>query len=180
GKLIHTVYHKPIIFITSGTDMHTVESAMKANPSAYLIKPVNEAALYAAIHAAIGNFTEKKIAVLEQQVKEPEDFFVKQGNKYKKIAWANVEALSVEGRYTKIFLHNTETTYIITNSLQRIINQVLPTPLRSQFLQANRNEFVHAVFVEEYNGTEVRTQKRSYELSSNYAKSWRSSLNIIS
>jgi CheY-like chemotaxis protein len=93
GKIIREVYQKPFIFITGSIDNHTAKEALDAGPSAYLIKPVNDTSLFIAVQNAFANFEKKATANAYDIANAYESFFVKLGNRYKKIDWKDVVAL---------------------------------------------------------------------------------------
>lgn len=83
--------------------MHTANDVIEAKPSAYLIKPVNKTSLFVAINNALQNFkTQATSSITTTNVSD--FFFVKHGNTYKKIEWADVVALESEKKYTKILV----------------------------------------------------------------------------
>ena len=86
GKVVNKLYNKPFIFITASHDHHIKEAAI-VNPSAYLIKPINPSSLFIAIQNALYNFQNKHTAVVKTGEDDFTSFFVKQGNRYKKIDW---------------------------------------------------------------------------------------------
>ena len=53
--IVHDEMNVPIIFVTSDVEMHFVERAKQVNPSAYLIKPIQENELKIAIELALYN-----------------------------------------------------------------------------------------------------------------------------
>ncbi len=180
GKTVGSVYNKPFIFITGGTEKNFIQEAIAARPSAFLTKPVTEAALYAAIQTALDNFAEKKTAIFSNANPFPLSFFVKTGSKYKKVDWEDVTCLSVDGRYTKILLQNDTNAYLIGSSLNKTISSILPFALQSHFIQISRTEFVHLEHIEELNGKYIKTRTHQFDLSENFSKAVKEKLNIIS
>ena len=84
GRIIHSLNNKPFIFITGSTDSHTMDEAVKAQPSAYLLKPANKTSLLVAIQNAIENYQQKQQPAYVKPTDTNDFIFVKQGNKYKK------------------------------------------------------------------------------------------------
>lgn len=181
AKLVHAVYHKPFIFITGSTEKETIAEAVAAKPSAYLIKPVSEASLFAAIQTALDNFNEQKAADFQVSNMVNDDyFFVKTGTSYKRIEWKEVAALSVEGRYSKVVLHNDNDAYLISNSLSKTITTIVPPSFRPVFVQVNRNDVVNIQYIKELKGSMVRTAMHHFPVSEMYMKGLRERLNIVS
>jgi len=179
GKIIHDIYHKPFIFITGSTDWHTAQEALTAKPSAYLVKPVNHTSLFVAIQTAIDNFSQQKTAVLENQVTRYDSFFVKTGNRYKKIEWANVIALSSDGRYTKVILDSHSEEYLIGNSLSKTLDHILPGKIKDLFVQINRSETINIKHIDELNGSCIKTRQKSFCVTENYIRQLKEKLNIV-
>lgn len=134
GKIIRTVYNKPIIFITGSLDKHTIDEALMAQPSAYLTKPVNDTSLFVAVQQALQNYSNNTVANIE--INEPDYFFVKTGNRYKKILWKEIVCLCAEHRYVSIILNNEETIYYLRSSLQKILQSVIPIAYKNNLYKS--------------------------------------------
>ncbi len=59
AEKINTEYNIPFIFITSYSDKQTLEKAKYTEPSGYIVKPFNEAALYSTLEIALYNHAQK-------------------------------------------------------------------------------------------------------------------------
>lgn len=181
GKMLHTHYRKPYIFVTSSLNSHSLEEAITANPSAYLIKPINPASLFVTIHSAIHNFTQQQATATESSTETHyESFFIKQGNKYKKIDWKDVICLVSEKNYTRVLTCRDNGEYLIRSSLQKALQYIIPTQIRSRFAQVNRAEVVQLAFVEELNGEILKAGSHTFTVTEAYFKEIKKSLNIIS
>ena len=180
GRIIHTVYKKPFIFITGSTEKEMAHEAMFAKPSAYLVKPVNDISLYTAIQTAIDNFNNQKTALLENTIPSAESFFIKTGSRYKKIEWLNVIALSTEGRYTKVSLDNDNKEYLLGSTLIKTISTAVPQSVKHLFVQINRSEVINIKHIEELNKETIFTKNKSFQASGNYLKELKEKLKISS
>jgi two-component system, LytTR family, response regulator len=180
GRIINKLYKKPFIFTTASQQQHQMKEAAGTMPSAYLTKPVNPASLFIAIQNAINNFSNNQTASLKGEEPEFVSFFVKHGNKYKKIDWVDVAFLSAGKNYTSVFNSADKTEYYIRSSLQKILQYQVPKQLQKQFLQVNRSEAVQLSFVQEVTNSEVKTAFKSFAVSETYSKELKSKLNIIS
>ena len=182
GKMIKAVNNKPFIFITSGTEKETVTDAVEAGPSAFLIKPVQEASLYAAIYTALSNFKENKAAVLKtNNTVNEESFFVKKGNQFIKLNWSDVEGLMVEGRYTKVCLHHKTETYLISHSLSKTLSNIIPRAMASQFAQVSRFAAVNIQFIKKIDSATtytVHTHLHEFEITQTYLQELKELLKI--
>ena len=90
AKQVKQLKDCPIIFITAFSDIDTIKKATSLAPSAYLVKPVNAANLFAAVQLAVDNFINKSKPVEEKMAVEY--FFVNVGKKYVKVfcnTWCN-------------------------------------------------------------------------------------------
>ncbi|MBZ0262537.1 MAG: response regulator [Hyphomicrobiales bacterium] len=178
GKMVSGLYHKPYIFITASFDTHTMQEAIGANPSAYLTKPVNPASLVIAIQNAINNFNSKQPA---SNVSEEElFFFVKQGNKYKKLNWKDIVYLRSEKNYTSIFNAPEKAEYYIRSTMPKTLKYIIPASLQDKFIQVNRSEALNTTFIHEMSGDEVKTQFKVFYITDAYSKNLKKVLNIIS
>ncbi len=65
----------PIIFLTAHIDEETIERAIEANPTAYLMKPFNRQELFAAIKIALKSLDSKKDVVVGNIVLDHEFSF---------------------------------------------------------------------------------------------------------
>ncbi len=178
GKVLHKMYKKPFIFVTSG-DYHDVKDAAAANPSAYLTKPVNASSLYVAIQNAINNFSNHTVAPEKVSEEDFTFFFVKHGSKYKKIEWKDVVYLTSQKNYVSVFNATDKAEYLIRSSLQKTMQHIVPKNLHNQFVQVNRAEVVQLSFVNEITSDEVRTSYRNFPISESGGRELRSMLKNI-
>jgi DNA-binding LytR/AlgR family response regulator len=178
GKILSGMYHKPYIFVTSSTG-HSRQEAAEAKPSAYLTKPVDESSLFIAIQNALNNFTDNRIADPETKNEAPSCFFVKHGNRHKKIEWKDVVYLSAGKNYISAFNAADKCEYFIRGSLQGIIRDSIPRHMRHDFIQVNRADVVQFSFIEEVLADEVKTTYKTFPLSETLHKELRGRMNII-
>jgi CheY-like chemotaxis protein len=180
GKIVRKLYNKPFIFITASKDLNMKEAA-EAQPSAYLPKPINPSSLFIAIQNAINNFSNNKTV---GGVKEEDDsfssFFIKQGNRYKKIDWKDVPYLSAGKNYVGVYNLADKTEYYIRSSLQKTLQHIIPAQFQKQFVQVNRSEVVQMSFILEVANDEVKTTFKNFQLSESFGKELKHRLNIVS
>lgn len=106
-------------------------------------------------------------------------FFVKHGNKYKKIEWKDVVFLNAGKNYISVFNAADSTVYYVRTSLHKMLNEILPLHIRRQFIQINRSDVVNSNFIREIVADEIKTQYCSFAISSRLSKSiWRQ-LNVL-
>jgi DNA-binding response OmpR family regulator len=180
GKMLSELYHKPFIFITANFDQPTLNLAINAKPSAYLTKPVNPASLYVTIQTAISNFNINKTAApAETQAIVSEEFFVKLGDKYKKINWKDVVYLISDRNYTLLFNAADQKEYYIRSSMNRTLKYIIPADMQSRFIQVNRGEAVQLSFIQELKADEIITPYKRITAGDTFIRDIRRQLNII-
>lgn len=179
GRMIHSLYQKPFIFITASLDAETAQTAVAAHPSAYLTKPVHPASLFATIQTAIQNFNLRVVASPANEPSNDDSFFVKQGDKYKKIFWKDVVALSSEKNYTGILNAADGSTSYVRSTLPKTLRYLIPAGLQKDFVQINRSEVVHLRFVKELLKDEVKTTHKTFAVTESHLKELREKLRII-
>lgn len=122
GKLINSLYKKPFIFITASYNHHSLQEAIEVRPSGYLSKPISDNSLFITIQNAISNFENHRQASAappEQQCANT-SFYIKQGNSYNKVEWADVVSLSVEQNYTRVLTRHSKAGYLIRSTLRPV------------------------------------------------------------
>jgi len=179
GRMVHNLYQKPFIFLTASLDAETAQTAVAAHPSAYLTKPVHPASLFATIQTAIQNFNGKVTATSIKENGTDESFFVKQGDKYKKIYWADVVALSSEKNYTGILNASDGSTSYIRSTLPKTLRYLVPASLQNDFVQVNRSEIVHLKYVQELVRDEIKTAYKTFIVTESHLKELKEKLRII-
>ncbi|MDB5251023.1 MAG: hypothetical protein JWP27_192 [Flaviaesturariibacter sp.] len=179
GHLVRAHYQRPFIFITASYDAQTAQAAVEARPSAYLTKPVHPASLFVTIQTAIQNYTSQSDAVPSREAPVADSFFVKQGDRYRKIYWKDVVALTSEKNYTGV-LNVDHSTSFIRSTLPKTHRFLVPPALQPGFVQVNRSEIVQVSFIRELTRDEARTPIRSFAVTEGFAKDLREKLRILS
>lgn len=178
GRIVQHMHHKPFIYITGSLDSHTLQQVAATHPSAYLAKPVDSRSLILTIQSAINNFSSKLPASALVSEEDCNFFFVKQGNKYKKINWNDVEYLRSDRNYTCLYNAPDKTEYPVRSSLVRTLQYVIPQFVRERFVQVNRTTAVQLKYVSEVAVGEVRTTDRAFTVSDSYEKLLREKLKL--
>lgn len=179
GKMLTSVYKKPFVFLTGSSDNHTLKEAIEAGPSAYLTKPVHPASLAATVQTAINNFTNKMEPAAAMATENNPFFFIKQGNKYKKIEWLNVVFLRSDKNYTIIYNGLDKMEYYVRSTLSRTLNMVIPASLRQNFVQVNRGEAVHTRYIQELANDEVHTTNHTFTVTESYTALLKKAITIL-
>lgn len=134
----------PFIFLSAYDDKDTITTAAQLRPSAYLIKPVNAATLFAAVQTAIENHRESKPATMpHEQYEAPDYFFSKIGAKLHKIYWKDVLKMESTKNYVSIKTANNNSEFLLRGSLVQIMQYMVPEPFKPDFFKINRATVLH-------------------------------------
>lgn len=149
----------PFIFLTAFSDKDTLKKATSLYPSAYLVKPVNAANLYAAVQLAMENYQNTKTANIDTLKKEetPDYFFTKLGNALIKIYWKDVYHLEATKNYVRIKTAEYNSGVLIRSSLQQVLTSTIPEVHRKLFIKINRSVAIAKRIVLTVNDTSVET-----------------------
>jgi CheY-like chemotaxis protein len=178
GKLIYSLYKTPFIFITASFEPQTVADAVSAHPSAYLPKPVNPTSLMVAIQNAINNHQGGHIAAHTTPADDVLFFFVKQGNKYKKINWEEVVYLKAGKNYTMLYNAPDKTVYSVRSTFPKTLAEMVPAKLRNRFIQVNRAEAVQSTYINEMRSDEIFTSFGNFSVSETFIKTVKHDLKL--
>ncbi|WBO86753.1 response regulator transcription factor [Hymenobacter yonginensis] len=157
GQLLQERQGPPFLFLTAYSDLDTIREATRLRPSGYLIKPVNNATLFAAIQTALENHQRHQQALppgpAEVTAKEtatggpPDFFFVKLGDRTHRLLWAEVSALEAGKNYVTLRTAAYKSGYPIRGSLTYVLEQLVPAALRPQFLRVSRSMCLNVAYL---------------------------------
>jgi two-component system, LytTR family, response regulator LytT len=149
----------PFIFLTAFSDRDTLKKATSLYPSAYLVKPVNAANLFAAIQLAVENYQNTKSPGYDNHNQEPapDYFFVKSGTKLIKVFWNEVYCLESVKNYVRVksTAHNTD--LLVRASLQQFLKNTMPEDFRKLFIKINRSTAIAKHTILKINDNSVET-----------------------
>lgn len=140
----------PIIFITSMRDSDTIARASQTNPEAYLIKPLDQAALQAAIEIALVRFSENSTAPVGDEPSPQWDtdlylndsFYIKVGNFLKKVALSELRYVKVaDEKYCAFYTADRE--LMVRQSLTELTRK-LPA---GRFVRVHRSYLINLDFL---------------------------------
>lgn len=155
----------PFIFLTAFGDRDTLKKATSLYPSAYLVKPVNAANLFAAIQLAVENYQNIKSPGYDSIEEEsiPDYFFVKSGTKLIKVFWKEVYCLESVKNYVRIksAAHNTD--LLVRASLQQFLRANVPEVFRRLFIKINRSTAITKDSILKINEDSVETRFGIFE-----------------
>jgi two-component system, LytTR family, response regulator LytT len=138
----------PVIFLTAFSDKDTIKKAAALLPSAYLVKPVNGASLFAAVQLAVENFATQKTAKAGD-ISSTNYFFIKQGNKMIKVFWKDIYHLEAVKNYVKIKTEEYNSGLMLRGSLQDVLQNRMSPDTRNTFIKINRAEAVAKNIIKE-------------------------------
>lgn len=142
GKLLHTTYHIPFIYITSHSSPEILGKAKHTRPNAYIVKPFKTEDLLVAIELALFNSTEKT----DDNSDSPE-LIVKEGRTMVRLNCNEIKWLESDSNYTTINLKNGNRR-VVRISLSEL-QQQLPD---NQFLRIHKSHIINKKYV-----TEIKT-----------------------
>ncbi len=155
---------RPFIFLTAYNDHDTIRRAARLQPHGYLIKPTNNATLFAAIQTAFERFhtqepaplplttaeSAAEAAAIAALVAPPTYFFVKLGEHTHKLFWSAVVSLEAGKNYVTLRDGTSGRSFPLRGSLAYVLDQLVPVGLRSQFVRVNRRTCLNVVFITRY------------------------------
>ena len=152
------------IFLTAYNDLETIRTATYLQPSGYLIKPVNNATLFAAVQLAIERFNNNATihpCIVETEI--PDYFFVKLGSKNQKVFWKDLFCIEAGKNYVKLRAEITGQDYPIRGSLTYIIENLLPAKYKNDFIRINRSVYLNIKFITSFNNDYVFCGQKRFE-----------------
>ena len=172
AELVKQNSNCPIIFLTAFSDIDTIKKAAVVAPSAYLVKPVNAASLFAAVQLAVENYQNKKIVDVFEKEKVPDYFFTKQGNKLMKIFWKDVYYMESIKNYVMLKTEEHKSGVLVRTSLQQLLAYTIPSNNRTDFIKINRSMAIHKSIILKVNYESVDTTYGNFE-STVEVKDWK-------
>jgi two-component system, LytTR family, response regulator LytT len=159
--------NSPVIFLTAFSDKDTIKKAAAFSPSAYLVKPVNAANLFAAVQLAVENFSQQKTAKVDEAI-VADYFFIKQSNKMIKVFWKDIYHLEAVKNYVKIRALEYNSSLLLRGSLQDVLHNMMPPFFRSTFIKINRAEAVAKNIIKETSKGVITTTYGSFKTSADF------------
>jgi DNA-binding response OmpR family regulator len=155
----------PFIFLTAFSDRDTLKKATSLYPSAYLVKPVNEANLFAAIQLAVENYQNTKSPGYENSDEKPapDYFFVKSGTRLIKVFWKDVYCLESVKNYVRIKSTAHTADLLVRASLQQFLKSNIPEIFRKLFVKINRSTAIAKDTILKINEDSVETRFGIFE-----------------
>jgi two-component system, LytTR family, response regulator LytT len=159
-----------VIFLTAFSDRETIKKAAAYHPSAYLVKPITAANLYAAIQLAVENFSTHKSAGLENKVDEPDYFFIRHRNNMIKLFWKDIYHMEALKNYVKIKTPEYSSGLMLRGSLQEVLQIMMPDVLKPLFVKINRAEAIPKSIIQKAGDGFVETSYGQFTSTKDFKK----------
>lgn len=180
AKYITLNLKTPFIFLTAFGDKATVKLASETRPNAYLIKPATPPSLFAAIQTALYNYQNKNVTDNDNEEESKDSFYVKTGNKVRKIDWDEVVCISAGKNYISIQTNaKNQADSLIRSSLQQALNNLIPRKYKPQFVQIYRSQCINTKHIISFTNNQVNTVSGYYEISEKFYRIIKTALEII-
>jgi two-component system, LytTR family, response regulator LytT len=162
GDWINEKYKIPFIFITANTDAKTVSQAAKVKPGGFLSKPIQLKSLIGTIQIAIYNHQNNKIqTVIDASAKF---HFVKSGNSYHRIDWADVLYIESDKKYAIVCESENKAPYVLRISLETLSQQLAPF----HFVRIHKSYLVNVGKIKTFTSVEVAIGNRKLAIGEVY------------
>jgi two-component system, LytTR family, response regulator LytT len=110
-------YNIPFIFLTANADAATLERAKLTEPPAYLVKPFNKDDLYTSIEICLHNYNKRKAEnKVENNYVIKDSLFIKEGNYFHKVKFADI--LYLESEHVYVNVHTINKKIMVRSSMQ--------------------------------------------------------------
>ncbi len=164
--LIATPGAPPFVFVTAYNDPDTRRMADRLHPSGYLIKPVNNAALFAAIQTAFDYHRHHHPAPLPQPAPTtPPDYFYVKGadGQPHRLPWAEVTVLDATSTHVTLRAAAHPPGLTLRASLAFVLDHLVPEPLRAAFLVLHPTVCLNVAHITHFDEAFVQCGAARYE-----------------
>lgn len=144
---IRNKYKLPFIFLTSNSDLATVERAKSVHPNGYLVKPFNREDLYTAIEIAISNYSTLAVKNDKPAAQINNAIFIKQDHLFHKVKFDEIMYLKSDHVYIEVYTEKQK--FLVRSSLGDYLDN-LPSEL---FFRIHRGYAINLNFIEAINNT---------------------------
>jgi len=140
AKELEVNYKLPFIYLTSNSDEATMNRAIGTSPSAFLVKPLQNEQLLAAIKIAM------RLQKLRMETQKERSIFIHNGKEYEKINLDDILYIKSDNVYVEVHLKN-QSRIVTRNTLSKFI------------LELNHDFFrVHRSFIVNINNVDKTTK----------------------
>ncbi len=173
AQVIVDRYGFPFIFLTSNSDLATLNQAKKVTPSAYLVKPFSKRELYTSIEVAIYNYAQKSELIDKEDLIIKDALFLKVKGVYQKIMFSEILYLKSEHVYLELFLTNNRTV-LVRASLNDILSK-----LTNDFIRIHRSFIINSKHLTQIENGSLRINDKIIPVGKKYRQEILDKINYI-
>ncbi|MCC5944256.1 MAG: LytTR family transcriptional regulator DNA-binding domain-containing protein [Bernardetiaceae bacterium] len=170
----------PIIFITSFDDKATFLRAREVKPFAYIVKPFDEKMLQRTIEIALYRYAgeasmQEDNVAWKQDLMVRNSFFIKVGNRLKKVRIDDIAYIESDDKYIKIYTDNDR--FIVRMSLKAVLEKLPVT----DFIRVHRSYVVNAKYIDSIDTKEqlIMLKEHTIPISKGYTDTLLKRLNTL-
>jgi len=145
GEYIQDNYDFPFIFLTSNSDVDTLQEAKLVEPNAFLVKPFGKEELYAAIELGLYSNVQKRKSGGQESPLENKAFFVRQKSHFERVNYQDILYIQSDGVYLDIYTADAK-PITIRGALNDYIHK-----LNDTFLRCHRSYIINLDHLEKVN-----------------------------
>jgi DNA-binding LytR/AlgR family response regulator len=161
SKMIRDEWGIPFVFLTAFNDRDTIEKIKETGAKGYLVKPVNEHNLQAAIEMALVK-DDNEPPVDHQAANSTDSIFIKVKDRLMKFKFDDIQYFEAYDNYAFLYTHDKK--HILSSNLKQI-EERLTGP---QFLRIHRSFIVNLEKVEGIGGQNVMVGKKELPIGKTY------------
>lgn len=181
AHFINSNHSLPVIFITSHVEPSTIDRALLAKPSAYLVKPYNKKELQIAIDMALFNFEQNRAAEINQSVEGSqshyllnEHVFIKDKHRFERLDYKDILWMKAESSYVSIAT-NLKNYLLTSDTLGSMIEKINC----SWLLRVHRSYAVNINMVKAFDGNQLSVNDQNIPIGKNYRTVIKQHFNIL-
>lgn len=174
AKFILENYKLPFIFLTSNSDIVTLNEAKKVTPSAYLVKPFSKRELYTSIEVALYNYRQSPILTKEKEDSILQDaLFLKVKGVYQKIMLNDILYIKSEHVYLELFLRNNKSLLV------RATFNDIKSKLTKNFIRVHRSFIVNSIYLTQIENGIIRINDKVIPVGKKYRQEILAKINYL-
>lgn len=144
-------YNIPFVFLTSNSDINTIDRVKKLDPPAFLVKPFNKEELFASIEIALHNFVKSDInQESEINLIIKDSIFVKTKSAFEKIKFDDILFLKSDHVYIEIITKSNK-VFVVRASMTSFLEK-----LPENFFRTHRSYIVNLDFLDFFSSSTVK------------------------
>ncbi len=173
AKKIKEEYNFPFIFLTSNSDITTVNEAKKIMPPAYLVKPFTKEELYTSLEIVLYNYTSKIGKVDSNNLIIKDALFIKTKQVFTKIKFDDILYLKSSHVYLEIVLSNKK-SHVIRGSLNDIIEK-----MDARFIRVHRGFIINTDHLDQIDSNSLVIDTKFIPVGKKYRENLLQKINLV-